>query len=130
MDQRSAGGDRPRLDVARGWLAHTDGQPRVWLPDAADALSETVDVGTIELMNSINTQAAKKPEHEYTRLVFIDSLSPPAWGRTASPYEMAVKYKARLRLEGGSGVTQAIETLLPIVKPPRQAPEIVAAGIR
>ena len=120
--------------IGRDWTWRGAGSPtltvsrEVWLPDAAGALSETVDVGTIELMNSINTQAAKKPEREYTRLVFIDSL-PPRLGPDGFPYEMAVKYKARLRLEGGSGVTQAIETLLPIVKPPRQAPEIVAAGI-
>jgi hypothetical protein len=118
----------------RDWTWRGAGSPtltvsrEVWLPDAAGALSETVDVGVIELMNAINSQAAKKPEREYARLVFIDAL-PPRLGPDGFPYEMAVKYKARLRLEGGSGVTQSIETLLPIVTPPAQAPEIVAAGV-
>jgi hypothetical protein len=118
----------------RDWTWRGAGSPTlilsrmVSLPDAAGAVSETVDVGVIELMNSINVQATRQPERGFTRLIFLDAL-PPRLGPDGFPYEMVVAYTARLRLEGGGGVNEPIETRLPIVTPPAQAPEIVAAGI-
>jgi hypothetical protein len=120
--------------VDRDWTWRGAGSPTlvvnrtVVLPDAIGAVSESGDVGTIELMNSINVQAAKKPDRSFTRMVFIDALS-PRMGPDGFPYEMVVIYKIRLRLEGGGGVNQTIETRLPIVTPPMQAPKVVAAGI-
>lgn len=120
--------------INRDWTWRGTGSPTlvvnrtIALPDAIGAVSESTDIGTIELMNSINVQAAKKPERSFTRMVFIDAL-PPRMGPDGFPYEMVVTYKVRLRLEGGGGVDQAIETRLPIVTPPRQAPKVVAAGI-
>ena len=120
--------------IDRDWTWRGAGSPTlvvnrmVTLPDAIGAVSESVDVGAIELMNSINGQAAKKPDRSFTRMVFIDAL-PPRMGPDGFPYEMAVTYKVRLQLEGGGGANQSIETRLPIVTPPTQLPEVVAAGI-
>ena len=120
--------------IDRDWTWRGAGSPTLTvsrtltLPDAAGAVSESTDVGTIELMNSINVQAARKPERSFTRMVFIDAL-PPRMGTDGLPYEMVVTYKVRVRLEGGGGVNQQIETFLPIVTPPTQVPEVVAAGI-
>jgi hypothetical protein len=61
-------------------------------------------------------------------MIFIDAL-PPRMGPDNLPYEMAVTYQVRLRFEGGGGVTQSVDTLLPIVTPPAQVPKVVAAGI-
>lgn len=120
--------------IDRDWTWRGAGSPTlvvnrtVTLPDAMGAVSESVDVGTIELMNTINVQAARKPDRSFTRMVFIDAL-PPRMGPDGFPYEMAVTYKVRFQLEGGGGANQSIETRLPIVTPPAQAPEVVAAGI-
>ena len=120
--------------IDRDWTWRGAGSPTlvvnrtVTLPDAIGAVSESVDVGTIELMNTINVQAARKPDRSLTRMVFIDAL-PPRMGPDGFPYEMAVTYKVLLRLEGGGGASQSIETNLPIVTPPTQVPEVVAAGI-
>lgn len=120
--------------IDRDWTWRGAGSPTlvvsrtVTMPDAAGAVSETRDVGTIELMNSVNTQAIKNPERAFTRMVFLDAL-PPRLGPDGFPYEMVVSYKVRFQLEGGSGVIQSTETRLPIVTPPKQVPEIVAAGI-
>lgn len=118
----------------RDWTWRGAGSPTltvtraVTLPDAVGAPTESADVGTIELMNSINVQAAKHPNRAFTRMIFIDAL-PPRLGPDKLPYEMAVTYRARLRFEGGGGITQSIDTLLPIVTPPAQVPKVVAAGI-
>jgi hypothetical protein len=100
----------------------------VSLPDAPGAVPETTEVGAIELMHTINVQAAAKPERTYTRLLFIDALPPPL-GPDGFPYEVEVSYDLELALEGGSSVTQTIATRLPIVTPPAQVPRVVAAGL-
>ena len=120
--------------IDRDWTWRGAGSPTlvvnrtVSLPDAMGGMSDSVDIGTIELMSSINVQAAKKPNRSFIRLVFLDAL-PPRMGPDGLPYEMAVTYKVRLQLEGGGGPTQSIKTLLPIVTPPTQVPEVVAAGL-
>ncbi|MFN7317873.1 MAG: hypothetical protein ACK5S6_00050, partial [bacterium] len=100
----------------------------VSLPDAMGAVSESVDVGTIELMSSTNMQATKRPNRSFTRMVFLDAI-PPRMGPDGLPYEMAVTYRVRLQLEGGEEVVKSVETRLPIVTPPKQVPKVVAAGI-
>lgn len=120
--------------IGRDWTWRGAGSPTlvvsrtVTLPDVIGSHSETVDVGTIELMNTINVQAARKPDRSCIRLVFIDAL-PPRLGPDGLPYEMAVSYRLRVQLEGGGRVEQLIDTRLPIVTPPRQVPKVVAAGI-
>lgn len=120
--------------IDRDWTWRGAGSPTlvvsrtVELPDAIGAPTETADVGTIELMNTINVQAATRPHRSFTRMVFIDAL-PPRMGADGFPYEMVVGYKVQLRFEGGGGVHQSMATRLPIVTPPAQAPEVVAAGI-
>jgi hypothetical protein len=123
-----------QLVLDRDWSWRGAGSPTlvvirtVSLPDAPGAVSESVEVGTIELMNSINVQATKKPNRAFTQMIFIDAL-PPRLGRDGFPYEMAVTYKVRLNLEGGGGVTTSVDSRLPIVTPPKQIPKVVAAGI-
>jgi hypothetical protein len=79
-------------------------------------------------MNAINVQAAKKPNRSFTRLIFLDAL-PPRMGADGLPYEMVISYNVRLQIEAGGEISQTIETRLPIVTPPAQVPQIVAAGI-
>lgn len=123
-----------QIVLDRDWTWRGAGSPTltvrrtVTLPDAEGAPIQSGDIGTIELMNSVNVQASKKPERSFTQMIFIDAL-PPRMGPNKLPYEMAVKYEARLRFEGGGGVTQSVDTLLPIVTPPTQVPKVVAAGI-
>jgi hypothetical protein len=118
----------------RDWTWRGAGSPTivvsrtVELPDATGAVSEVADIGTIELMNSVNVQATKNPDRSFTRMVFLDALR-PRMGPDGFPYEMAVTYRARLRLEGGGGITMTVDTLLPVVTPPKQVPKVVAAGI-
>lgn len=118
----------------RDWTWRGAGSPTlrvirtVSLPDASGSVPESAEVGTIELMHTINIQAARKPERTYTRLLFIDALPPPL-GPDGLPYEIDVSYKLKLALEGGGSVGQEIGTLLPIVTPPVQLPEVVAAGL-
>jgi hypothetical protein len=118
----------------RDWTWRGAGSPTlvvsrtVSLPDAPGAVSESADVGTIELMNSINVQAMKNPSRSFTRMIFIDAL-PPRLGPDGFPYEMAVTYNVRLNLEGGGGITTSVSNRLPIVTPPKQVPKVVAAGL-
>ena len=112
------GGGSPTLTVTR----------TVTLPDALGAVAQTVTVGTIELMNSVNVQARTRPERSFTRMIFIDAV-PPRMGPDGLPYEMAVTYDVRVRLEGGGRIDRTTATRLPIVTPPKQVPKVVAAGI-
>ncbi|MEV7226741.1 hypothetical protein AB0M79_06905 [Polymorphospora sp. NPDC051019] len=120
--------------VDRDWTWRGSGSPTlvvtraVDLPDAPGAATETTDVGAIELMHTVGVQAANRPDRSSVRLLFLDAL-PPRSGPDGLPYEMAVTYRARLLFEDGAAVDQTVETLLPVVTPPRQAPRVVAAGI-
>jgi hypothetical protein len=120
--------------IDRDWTWRGAGSPTVevtrtvTLPDAVGAGSQTATVGTIELMNSINVQARTRPERSFTRVVFLDAL-PPRMGPDGLPYEMAVTYAVRVRLEGGGRLDRSIDTRLPIVTPPKQVPKVAAAGI-
>ncbi|QLY28368.1 hypothetical protein H0264_23670 [Nocardia huaxiensis] len=120
--------------IDRDWTWRGAGSPSlvvtrtVGLPDAVGAVSETVDVGVIEMMDAINTQSGKRPNRAHTRMIFLDAL-PPRLGPDGFPHEMEVTYRAFLRFEGGEGVARAVTSRLPIVAPPRQIPRVVAAGI-
>lgn len=118
----------------RDWTWRGAGSPAlkvvrmVSLPYAQGAVEEKTEVGSIELMHTINVQAIRKPERTYTRLVFIDAMPPPI-GPDGFPYEVDVSYKLSLALESGGNVPQTITTHLPIVTPPKQVPRVVAAGL-
>jgi len=120
--------------IDRDWTWRGAGSPTlvvhrtIELRSALGAPVSTKEVGTIELMNSVNSQAVDGSERAFTRLIFIDAVAPQL-GPDGLPYEMQVTYKARLQLEGGGGVQQSIQTRLPIVTPPKQVPKLVAAGI-
>ncbi len=118
----------------RDWTWRGAGSPslRVFrqfsLPDSPGGERGSVEVGTIELMHTINVQTANNPERTFTRLLFIDAQPPPL-GDDGLPYEVDISYKIVLSLEGGGSVDQKIDSHLPIVTPPRQVPKVVAAGI-
>ncbi len=118
----------------RDWTWRGAGSPTlqltrtVGLPDAPGAIDQTIGVGTIELMNAINVQAANDADRSSIRFVFLDALPPPM-GPDGLPYEVDVAYRFRVRFEGGGGIERTIATHLPIVTPPTQAPKVVAAGV-
>ena len=120
--------------LERDWTWRGAGSPTltvtrtVKLRGATATPVESTEVGTIELMNSINIQATHKPSRSFIRMIFLDAL-PARLGLDKLPYEMEVRYTAKLRLEGGGDISQSIDTLLPIVTPPKQVPKVVAAGI-
>jgi hypothetical protein len=120
--------------LRRDWTWRGAGSPSlrvtrsVTLLDAPGAVVDEREVGTIELMPTINVQAAKNPERGYVRLVLVDAMPPPL-GPDGLPYEAEVKYRLELALEGGGVVEQSVSTRLPIVTPPRQVPRVVAAGL-
>jgi hypothetical protein len=118
----------------RDWTWRGAGSPSltlhriISLPDAVGATVESVDVGTIELMNSINLQAANNSDRSHTRILFLDALR-PRFGPDGLPYEMSITYQVRLRLEDAGSVNQAVDSHLPIVTSPTQVPRVVAAGL-
>lgn len=123
-----------QIVLDRDWSWRGSGSPTltvtrtVSMPDAAGSTSETTVVGVLELMTAINAQATRRPNRRFTRLIFLDAL-PPRLGPDGLPYELAVTYALRLKLEGGSELDRTVQTRLPIVTPPRQVPKVVAAGI-
>jgi hypothetical protein len=123
-----------QIVIDRDWTWRGAGSPSlvvtrtVSLLGAPGSVSQTDDVGTIELMNAINNQATRNTDSSFTRMIFLDAL-PPRVGSDGFPYEMSMQYGVRFRLEGGGSVPQSAETRLPIVTPPAQLPKIVAAGI-
>ncbi len=121
------------LALDRDWTWRGAGSPTITLTRTLSlhgvaGTSETIEVGTIELMPSISTQASIKPDRSHTRFVFVDAFT-PRLGFDGLPYELDVSYSARLRFENADSVVREIDTQLPIVTPPKQFPVVVAAGI-
>lgn len=120
--------------IDRDWTWRGPGSPTarvirtVSFPALPSVVPVDTEVGTIELMPTINVQARKNPEREYTRLVFLDALRPPL-GPDGLPFEVAIAYCVEVSLEGGGKVETRIDSVLPIVTPPRQVPRVVAAGL-
>jgi hypothetical protein len=119
----------------RDWTWRGAGSPTltvrrtVHLPGAPGGGIDSANLGGIELMNAVNVQAtAADPDRDATRMLFLDALPAPL-GPDGLPYEVEVGYELRFALEGGSSVVQSVQTRLPIVAPPTQAPTVVAAGI-
>jgi len=120
--------------IDRDWTWRGTGSPTVRLtrtlslPDAPANLPERVDLGEIELMHTINVQARQDPERGYIRLIFIDAFPPPL-GSDGHPYEVEISYVMTVLLEGGTSVTQTIDSRLPVATAPTQVPKVKAAGI-
>jgi hypothetical protein len=120
--------------IDRDWTWRGAGSPTlvikrtISLPDAVAVADEVRTVGTIELMNAINKQATKDPQRDFTRMIFFDVFA-PRMGFNDLPYETIVSYQATVTFTLADSVTQTVENRLPIVTPPKQVPEIVAAGI-
>ncbi|PXF59405.1 MAG: hypothetical protein C4B58_03580 [Deltaproteobacteria bacterium] len=118
----------------RDWTWRGAGSPtvrvtrRLSLPDAPGNIPERVDLGEIELMHTINVQARQDPERDHIRLIFVDAFPPPL-GSDSRPYEVEVTYVMTVSLEGGTSVTQTIDSRLPVATPPTQVPKVKAAGI-
>ncbi|MGB5985742.1 MAG: hypothetical protein WBG37_10585 [Desulfobacterales bacterium] len=119
--------------VNRDWTWRGSGSPtvrvkrKVLLPGAPGDVPQSLDVGEIELMHTINVQARRNPERGFTRLIFIDAL-PPAMGSDNLPYEIDVTYEMKIALKANS-VAQSVSTHLPVVTPPIQVPKVMAAGL-
>jgi hypothetical protein len=123
-----------QMVIDRDWTWRGQGAPtvrvrrRISLPGAPGDAPQWVDVGEIQLMNTINLQARKNPERGYIRTIFVDAFPPPL-GQDGLPYEAAVDYEMRLSFEGGTSATQSVSTLLPVATRPVQVPKVRAAGI-
>ena len=123
-----------QMVVDRDWSWRGQGAPtvrvrrRIALPDAPADVRQWVEVGEIQLMNTINVQARKNPERGYIRFIFLDAFPPPL-GKDGLAYEAAVDYEMRLSFEGGTSATQPVSTLLPVATRPVQVPKVLAAGI-
>lgn len=123
-----------QLVIDRDWTWRGQGAPtarirrRIALPGAPGDLPTWVEVGVIQLMNTINVQAGQSPERRYMRLIFVDAFTPPM-GQDGLPYEAAVDYEMRLAFEGGGHAVQAVSTWLPVATRPTQVPKVHAAGI-
>jgi hypothetical protein len=123
-----------QMVIDRDWTWRGQGAPtvrvrrRIALPGAPGDSPQWVDVGEIQLMNTINVQARNKPERGYIRMIFVDAFPPPL-GQDGLPYEAAVDYEMRLSFEGAMSATQSVSTLLPVATRPGQVPKVRAAGI-
>lgn len=125
--------DVVRFDLDRDWTWRGAGSPTVSLTRTLElqgvpGSALTTAVGSVELMPSVSTQAATGPDRSHTRVVFLDAFVPPL-GSDGLPYEVDVSYTATLRFEDGTTTTRTVATHLPIATPPRQAPQVVAAGV-
>ena len=120
--------------IARDWTWRGAGTPAVKVirsvsnPMQPSLPAQVTEVGRIELMPTINVQARQNPERTYMRLIFIDALPPPL-DVTGFPHEVEISYTFKLAIEDGGEVTQTVDSVLPIVTPPRQVPKVVAAGV-
>jgi hypothetical protein len=120
--------------INRDWTWRGSGSPTVRvmrtisLPGAPSNAPQTVEVGTIELMQTVNVQARTKPLRDRMRLIFVDAFAPPI-GKDGLPYEVEVRYAMTVSFEGGTSVTQTIDSRLPVATPPAQVPRVVAAGL-
>ncbi|MGB0514704.1 MAG: hypothetical protein ACPGJE_07680, partial [Wenzhouxiangellaceae bacterium] len=118
----------------RDWTWRGQGAPtlrlrrRIALPGAPGDAPKWEDIGTIQLSNTVNVQARRKPKREYSRLVFIDAFAPPL-GSDELPYEVALDYELKLCFEDGHSETRTISNLLPVATRPTQVPKVVSAGI-
>lgn len=123
-----------QLVIDRDWTWRGQGAPtvrvrrRVALPGAPGDAPRWAAAGEIQLMNTINVQARRNPEHGYIRMIFIDAFPPPL-GADGLPYEAAVDYELQLSFEGGTSATESVSTLLPVATRPAQVPKVRAAGI-
>lgn len=123
-----------QLVIDRDWTWRGQGAPtvrvrrRIALPGAPGDAPQWAEVGTIQLMNTINVQARKHPERGYIRTIFVDAFPPPL-GQDGLPYEAAVDYEMQLSFESSTSATQSVSTLLPVATRPVQVAKVLAAGI-
>lgn len=124
-----------QLVINRDWTWRGQGSPtvvvrrRMVLLDSPSASSRSwVELGQIQLMNTINLQARKNSNRSYTRMIFIDAFTPPL--QAGLPYEAMVEYEMELLFEDGtSSAKQSVTTNLPVATRPIQVPIVRAAGI-
>ena len=85
------------------------------------------DLNGLELCHSVSTSAATaNARRDRIVLVFLDAFSAPLWH--GLPYEAALRYTVRARLENQQTSASVVETTLPVTTPPHQLPQLVSAG--
>ncbi|KWV92030.1 hypothetical protein [Erythrobacter sp. YT30] len=86
-------------------------------------------VASVPVPHSVNLQASSgEPDRERFEIILFDAFQPPM-NNSGFPREVLVSYSVTAHREaGGSDPTVSIDTRLPIVTPPRVAPQIVSAG--
>jgi hypothetical protein len=123
-----------QMVINRDWTWRGQGAPtvrvrrRIALPGAPGDAPQWEAIGEIQLMNTINVHARKRPERGFMRLIFIDAFTPPL-GNDGLPYEVELDYEIQLYFEGGTSAVQSVSTLLPVATRPKQVPKVQAAGI-
>jgi hypothetical protein len=120
-----------RVELDRDWSWKGAAAPAFRIARSLRSLpageAETTDLGTVQLLHAVNATAASgEPERDRTTLVFLDAFAPPLLD--GFPNELSVGYDVQVELEGGEVQRTSLSSALPIATPPRQIPELVAAG--
>lgn len=126
-----------RFRVARDWTWKGWGQTvrlsrRIRLlpagTPAPGGVSETIKVAEAQVTHAVNYQATRgSVDRDFTDLVFLDAFAPPL-ASSGFPNELSVEWTLSWRLESGEAVERTQTVTLPVTTPPRQLPEVVAAG--
>ena len=120
-----------RVELNRDWTWKGAGSPSLKLTRSLASLPggtpQSEEVTTVQLIQAVNsTAAAGEPERDRTIVVFIDAFKPPLEG--GLPHELEVEYQVALQLEGAATATVTLSNKLPVTTPPRQIPQLAAAG--
>lgn len=120
-----------RLEINRDWTWKGGASPmatfRRTLRFHPGGPTRTEDLSTLNLPHTVSTSALDgEPERDRIVLVYLDAFSAPLWHDR--PYELAVHYDVKARLENLETPATAAETVLPVTTPPKQVPQIVSAG--
>jgi hypothetical protein len=120
-----------RVELNRDWTWKGASSPSLKLTRSLASLPggapQSEEVTTVQLIHAVNsTAAAAEPERDRTIVVFIDAFKAPLEG--GLPHELEVDYRVELLLEGGAGTSVELSNTLPVTTPPRQIPQVAAAG--
>jgi hypothetical protein len=120
-----------RVEINRDWTWKGAATPSLRLTRSLASLPsgspQSEEVATVQLIHAVNSTAASgEPERDRTIVVFIDAFKPPLEG--GLPHELEVEYQVELQLEGAANAKVALSNRLPVTTPPRQIPQVAAAG--
>ncbi len=120
-----------RVELDRDWTWKGAGSPTLRVTRSLAPLpggaTQSEEVGTVQLMHSVNSTAtAGEPERERTIFVFIDAFKAPL--EDGLPHELELGYEVELLFESLPSVEVGLTNTLPVTTPPRQIPQVAAAG--